>query len=70
MAFHVNIGLFYLLSLISLLNSLKLIVCFFVSELVPFRGKTQFNSHPDWYLLGVQLNFPANSNTVKGYLQQ
>ena len=42
MAFHINIGLYKLLSLL-LLNSLKLIVCLYVS---------------DWYLLEVQLKFP------------
>ena len=26
--------------------------------LIPFRGKTHYKPHPDWYLLGVQLKFP------------
>ena len=42
MAFHINISLYKLLSL-SLLNSLKLIVCFYVKL-------------ANWYLLGVKLS--------------
>ena len=54
MRFHINIGLYKLLSLL-LLNSLKLIVCLSVFDWISFRGKTQLKPHPDWYLLGVQL---------------
>ena len=57
MAFHLNTILYKFLSLL-LLNSLKLIVCIYVSGLIPFRSKILLKPHPDWYLLGVHLKFP------------
>ena len=56
MAFHLNTVLYKFLSFL-LLNSLKLIVCLYVSDWYLLRVKILLKPHPDWYLLGVHLKF-------------
>ena len=57
MAFHFNTVLYKFLSLL-LSNSLKPIICLYVSDWYLLGLKFCLISHPDWYLLGVHLKFP------------